>query len=92
MVDDTIEQLKKLIADKLDMNIDRDSIDPDTPLLEEGLKLDSLALVELITLSEEKFGIEFGQDDLNMDVFASLRSLAGSICHIQRRSREQVVA
>ena len=76
---DTIEQLKELVADKLDVNLSREQIDPDAPLLEEGLKLDSLAIVELITLVEDRFGIEFGEEDLNMDAFGSLRALAGVI-------------
>ena len=75
----TIEQLKDLVADRLDVNIARESIDADAPLLEEGLKLDSLAIVELITLIEGDFAIEFGEEDLNMDAFASLRTLAGVI-------------
>ncbi len=83
MVEQTIEELKDLIADNLDVNIHRDSINPDEPLLEEGLKLDSLAIVELITLSEEKFGIQFGENDLTMDAFANLRSLAGVISSLR---------
>lgn len=83
MVEDTIEQLKDLIADKLDINVSRDKIDADTPLLEDGLKLDSLAIVELITLSEEKFGIQFGEADLNMDAFANIRSLANVIAALR---------
>jgi len=30
-------------------------------------------------LSEESFGIEFGEDDLTMEAFANLRTLAGVI-------------
>ena len=87
MIDDTIEQLKDLVAGKLDMNIKREDIDPDAPLLEEGLNLDSLALIELVTLSEEQFGIAFGEDDLNMEVFGSLRALAEVIA-AQRASTD----
>ena len=76
MVDDTVEQLKDLVAGKLDVNIRREQIDPDAALLAEGLNLDSLAIVELITLTEEHFGIEYGEEDLNMESFANLRSLA----------------
>jgi len=79
LIDTTIEQLKDLVADRLDVNIRREEIDADSPLLEEGMKLDSLAIVELITLSEERFGIEFGENDLNMDAFANLRALASVI-------------
>ena len=74
-----IDELKYLVAEKLDVNLRTDQIDPDAPLLESGLKLDSLAIVELITLSEESFGIQFGEEDLNMQAFASLRTLAGVI-------------
>lgn len=79
MIESTIEQLKHLIAEKLDVNIKVEDIDADAPLLEDGLKLDSLAIVELITLIEDHFGIQFGEDDLNMDAFGSLRTLASLI-------------
>jgi len=76
MTEETIQALKHLIAEKLDVNIREEDIDPDVPLLVGGLKLDSLAIVELITLSEDNFGIQFGEEDLNMETFANLRSLA----------------
>ena len=72
----TIDQLKQLIASKLDMNLQLGQIGEDVPLLGDGLNLDSLAIVELITLIEDRFGIEFGEADLNMEAFANLRSLA----------------
>ena len=78
-MENIIEELRHLIAEKLDRNITLEEIDPDAPLLGEGLNLDSLAIVELITLSEENFGIEFGEDDLTMEAFANLRTLAGVI-------------
>jgi acyl carrier protein len=77
--DQTIERLKHLVSEKLDMNIRIEDIDPGAPLLGDGLNLDSLALVELISLVEDSFGIEFGERDLNMESFASLRNLAAVI-------------
>ena len=79
MLENIIEELRHLVVEKLDRNITLEEIDPDAPLLGEGSKLDSLAIVELITLSEENFGIEFGEDDLTMEAFANLRTLAGVI-------------
>ena len=67
-MENIIEELRHLMADKLDRNIKLEEIDPDAPLLGDGSKLDSLAIVELITLSEETFGIEFGEDDLKITV------------------------
>jgi acyl carrier protein len=46
-MENTIEELKHLVAEKVDMNIRLKDIDADAPLLEGGLQLDSLAIVEL---------------------------------------------
>jgi len=71
-----IDQLKEIIAEELDANIQLAEIEVDTPLLEDGLGLDSIAIVELITLIEERFAIEFSEDDLTMEAFASIRTLS----------------
>ena len=74
-----IEQLRRLVAENLDLNLKVEEIDPDAQLLDGGLKLDSLSLVKLITLSEQNFRIEFGGEDLRLESFASLRALAQTI-------------
>lgn len=74
--DDIIVQLRRLIATRLDVNLKEADISADVSLMEDGLRLDSLAIVELITLIEDTFHIQFGEDDLTMDTFASLRTLA----------------
>ena len=79
MTNTTIDRLSNLIVEKLDANIQLDQIHPETALLESGLKLNSLAIVDLITAVEEEFGIQFGEDDLNMDAFSSVAALAGVI-------------
>ena len=71
-----LSELKRLLAEQVDSNIDIQDIDPDAPLLENGLNLDSVAIIDLIGLSEKAFRIEFREDDLCMDSFASLRALA----------------
>jgi acyl carrier protein len=76
-----------MIAERLNLNLTIDQVDPDAQLLEGGLKLDSLALVELITLVEDHFGIQFGESDFNIEVFGNLRSLAALI-----RSRSELAA
>jgi len=79
MIENTIEQLQTIIAEQLDVNITREDIDPDSNLLEEGLGLDSIAIVELITLIEENFGFEFDEDGLDMEAFHTVRTLAAYI-------------
>ena len=86
MIEDTIEQLRRLVAERLDINRTLADITADAPLLGGGLGLDSLAIVELISLTEECFAIEFGEDQLNMESFASLTSLAAVVVGL--RSQE----
>lgn len=86
MIEDTLERLRRLVAERLDINRPLDEIDADVPLMGGGLNLDSLALVGLVSLTEECFEIELGEDELNMDSFASLRSLAKVIVELRARS------
>lgn len=72
----TIEKLKTIIANDLDINLKKDEIDENASLFEGGLGLDSIVIVELIGLIEEKFGIEFSDLDLNPESFSNLKVLA----------------
>jgi len=74
--DPVIEKLRRIVADDLDVNLPYDQIDPTVPLFEEGLALDSVVLVELISFVERRFGIELRDDALNMATFQNLESLA----------------
>lgn len=71
-----VEQLKEIIAHKLDANIAYEEITSDVPLLEDGLGLDSIMIVELVALVEETFRFQFGEDDLDLANFANLQTLA----------------
>jgi acyl carrier protein len=48
---------------------------PDTDLIEGGL-LDSLALVELLFALEREFGVSIALDQLDIDTFRSVRTIA----------------
>ena len=71
-----IEQLKTIIADRLDANIKRAEITPDVSLLEDGLGLVSIMLVELVSLVEEDFGFQFAEDELDLNIFTNINTLA----------------
>jgi acyl carrier protein len=79
MLDSTITQLKHILSEQLDVNIKPEEITLDVSLLEDGLGLDSIALVELISLIEENFNVQFGEDDLKMETFTNVQSLAQHI-------------
>jgi acyl carrier protein len=87
-VESIIASLRRLVAENLDVNgLRPDEIDPDAQLMDGGLMLDSLSIVKLIALSEREFGIEFGEEDLLMESFASLRALARVIA-LQRSGQD----
>ncbi len=74
-----LEQLKTIIADQLDANIKRAEITPEVSLLEDGLGLDSIMLVELVSLVEENFGFQFEEDELDLNILSNLQTLANFI-------------
>ena len=76
MIDDLTEQLRHIIAEKMDVNIKLEEIPSDAVLLEEGLGLDSIAIAELINLIEDNFGFQFSDEDLNLETFNNLQTLA----------------
>lgn len=71
-----LEQLKTIIADRLDANIKRAEITAEVSLLEDGLGLDSIMLVELVSLVEETFGFQFEEDELDLEIFTNIQTLA----------------
>ncbi len=71
-----IKQLKTIIAEQLDANIKRAEITPEISLLEDGLGLDSIMLVELVSLVEENFGFQFEEDELDLKIFTNIQTLA----------------
>lgn len=76
MADNIADGLKDIIAHELDLNVKRDELDTQTKLLEnDSFHIDSLALMELIALIEERFGFEFGEDELNLEPFESIGTL-----------------
>lgn len=72
----TIDRLKDIIANQLDVNVQLQEIDADTPLFEGGLGLDSIAIMAFITLIEENFNFQFAEDELTLEPFQDLRTLA----------------
>lgn len=68
------QKLTELFAKKL--NLEVSSVDAD--LVETGL-LDSLALIELLAQLEETFGVSVSTDDLELENFRSIASIAGFV-------------
>lgn len=79
MLQTIVTQLKEIIAQKLDVNLKIEDIDENISLFEDGLGLDSIAIVDLIVSIEKTFSLSIPDTELNADLFRSLRTLAGFI-------------
>lgn len=77
-IDSIISSLKQILVQDLDVALDVDEIDPDASL-EHDLKIDSVAMVELIAAVESRFNFSFLDSDLVAASFANLRALAGVV-------------
>jgi acyl carrier protein len=76
MSDTIVTQLKDIIVNKLDVNLTYDEIDENVSLFEDGLGLDSIAIVNLIVFIEKEFSIAIPDDKLEADLFKNLITLA----------------
>jgi len=78
-VDTVIQALKEVLATKLTRDRAAAEISDDEPLMEGGLNLDSIGIVELIGLVESEFKFQFADADLRTATFESVRTLADVI-------------
>jgi acyl carrier protein len=79
MAENVTGQLKHIIAEGLDVNLKLEEIDETASLFEEGIGLDSMAIMEFIILIEERFGFEFSDSELSVELFRNLNALADFI-------------
>lgn len=73
---EVIEQIKTLIASELDANLTTAEIGENDSLFEDGLGLDSVAIVEFITILEDRFGVQFSDTDLTSEMFRNISTIA----------------
>lgn len=70
-------RLKKMVVERLNLQVDADWITDDQPLIGRGLELDSVDALELVVGTESEFGVAITDD--RMDVFGSINRLADFI-------------
>jgi acyl carrier protein len=75
-----LRELAEMTVSTLNLEIAPADILPDEPLYGEGLGLDSIDILEIALVVSKKFGVQIKADsDDNVQIFASLRSLAQHI-------------
>ncbi len=79
-MENLIQELKEDIIENIGLtDITPDDIDPNEPLIGEGLGLDSIDTLELIVLMEKKYGVKVPDIKVGRDIFTSLKSMAAFI-------------
>jgi acyl carrier protein len=73
---DITQVLKSILIDELDLGLDAVALTETTPLLEDGLDLDSIVIVEFVGIIEDRFGFQFDDTDLRTSSFQDLTTLA----------------
>ena len=73
--------LAELLVDSLNLEgVDAAGIDPEAPLFNTGLGLDSIDALELALAISKKYGFQLRSDnDENRRIFASLRALSAHV-------------
>ena len=86
--DEVVVRIKKLLTERLRLSADRvQGLELHTPLLKDGLGLDSLDCVELLIGIEDEFGLGFDESEENWGPhFASLETLASLVLHAKGES------
>lgn len=74
-------ELAQLLVESLNLDgVDPAGIDPDAPLFNAGLGLDSIDALELALAVSQKYGFQLRSDnDDNRRIFASLRALSAHV-------------
>ena len=75
----SIEEVRQLLAEVLELGDRAAALDASTPLLGNLPELDSMAVVAVITEIEERFGIVIEDDDIDAQTFETLGSLASFV-------------
>ena len=74
------KQIKRLLVSELKVNPSiLENTDSTTPLLGRGIGLDSVEAMALVVSLEEEFGIAIPDNELTVDLFASVSTLADYI-------------
>lgn len=79
-VEALLSEVAELIIAALNLDLSPSAIDPDASLFGEGLGLDSIDILELALVISKRYGFQLRSDNEdNVRIFASLRTLAGHI-------------
>ena len=69
-------RVKQVIIRTLSLEVDADEIDDEDELFGGGLGINSMVTIEIIVGLEEEFGIEVPDEELRVELFDSVQTMA----------------
>jgi acyl carrier protein len=75
----TPARLKKILADTLQLGARAEALTADSRLLGAIPEFDSMAVVTVLTMIEDEFGITVEDDEVSADVFETLGTLSAFV-------------
>jgi acyl carrier protein len=78
-IEEIKQKIKEIIVDDLDVNINIEDISDEVSLYDDGLGLDSIAIVNFIVIIEKKFNISFNENEINASLFNNITELSNFI-------------
>ncbi|MXX15140.1 MAG: acyl carrier protein [Gemmatimonadetes bacterium] len=69
-------RVKQVIIRTLSLEVEAEEIDDEDALFGGGLGINSMATIEIIVGMEEEFGIEVPDEDLRVELFDSVQTMA----------------
>jgi acyl carrier protein len=73
---DSLEHIKAILRETLQLGARADGFDGETPLLGSIPEFDSMAVVTVITALEDSFGFEVDDDEITAATFETVGSLS----------------
>lgn len=75
----TIDALKRILRDSLQLGARADALTASSGLLGSIAEFDSMAVVAVLTMIEDQFGITFDDDEVSAEMFETLGTLAEAV-------------
>jgi acyl carrier protein len=69
-------RIRKVLIEKMLSEVDPEEVRDNTPLIELGVGVDSVATLELLVALESEFNISIDEEDINQNLLESIDSIA----------------
>ena len=69
-------RIRKVLIEKMLSEVDPEELKDDTPLIELGVGVDSVATLELLVALESEFKISIDEDDISQNLLENIDSIA----------------